>query len=380
MERKIRFLDKQVQTDPEAIAVIIDAPVNISMDALEAKLAEEETELLEANTNQETLIYNDCFSIPLDLFGSKWELVHASGSSSAEDAEFIQTGVYAFGIDPVWLGKSRNALQFYNSIKMKMSIIYGVTQMLLGISMHLLNSIHFKRPYNLFFEFIPQFLFLSCLFGYMCFMIFWKWATYFPNPSESPNILITMINIFLKPFELEWPELFPGQLHVQQALAIIAIVCIPFMLFPKPFLLRRDHKHGYVQVGGHGGHGGHFDFAEIFVHQIIHTIEFVLGAISNTASYLRLWALSLAHAELSEVFWEKAMLGTMGSGFYLIFVGWAVWAGFTVAVLLVMEALSAFLHALRLHWVEFQNKFFDGDGKPFTPFSYADLQTNLNPQ
>ncbi|GJR73398.1 V-type proton ATPase subunit A1-like protein isoform X2 [Tanacetum coccineum] len=80
----------------------------------------------------------------------------------------------------------------------------------------------------------------------------------------------------------------------------------------------------------------------------------ILGSVSNTASYLRLWALRY-------------------DNFIIRLVGLEVFAFATTFILLMMETLSAFLHALRLHWVEFQNKFYGGDGYKFKPFSFAGI-------
>jgi V-type H+-transporting ATPase subunit a len=96
------------------------------------------------------------------------------------------------------------------------------------------------------------------------------------------------------------------------------------------------------------------------VHQLIETIEYILGCVSNTASYLRLWALSLAHSQLSEVFFEKSVEHPLILGYpgiplvqYALskmVINFVLLSLVTFAVLMCMDGMECFLHALRLHW------------------------------
>jgi len=372
-------------------------------------------------------LYNEFFSLPMN-FGSQYVLQYGPrfNNNTFQLRERDPTKIYAFGVDPVWKG-STNELLYYNSVKMKMSIIVGVIQMSLGIFLHLLNALYFHEMYDIFFEFLPRILFLWCIFGYLCFMIFFKWCTDYvgqdiyndglnrtlsnntmKGTQGAPVLLNELIFMVLPAPEGQTNNLYSFQEDLQKALIVIAILCIPIMMFCKPCLLLYKHKQKTkttivhhvdeedsesepILTDDHGGHGhghGHFQFSEIMVHQALETIEFVLGSVSHTASYLRLWALSLAHSELATVFWDKIMYmlislpatSEMGSGVtvailtaILAFVGYSVWFGATILVMMFMEGLSAFLHALRLHWVEFQSKFYKGDGHPFQPFSYAKI-------
>ncbi|XP_073685438.1 V-type proton ATPase 116 kDa subunit a 2 isoform X2 [Garra rufa] len=361
------------------------------------------------------LIYNDCFSKSLNIFGSAWS-VKAMFTEQEWTNDTLQkntlltldpnisgvfSGPYPLGIDPIW-NMAVNRLTFLNSYKMKMSVIIGVIHMSFGVVLSVFNHLHFRQKFKIYLLFLPELLFLLCLFGYLVFMIFYKWLAFSVRDSQlAPSILIHFINMFLMQDNASAP-LYPGQMGLQVFLLVVALLSVPVLLFGKPLYLYWLH-HGGKSLGVHRGYervrrvseedlspsvvhdeeeglsdsGGpqEFDFGDVFLHQAIHTIEYCLGCISNTASYLRLWALSLAHAQLSEVLWGMVMrLGLRMSsrlGVLLLVPVFSVFAVLTVSILLVMEGLSAFLHALRLHWVEFQNKFYSGTGVKFAPFDFS---------
>ena len=414
------------------------------------------------------LMYNEFFSIPLDFFGTCYK--NEKDGHYVQEKEIINKNnvkkcVYPIGLDPVWIG-NQNELTYTNSLKMKLSIIVGVIHMLLGIGIKGINFLN-MRKYNAFiFEFIPQFLFMFVLFGYLIYMIYYKWGTdYDEDTSKAPSLLTIMINMAVKFGSVEDNPLFDSFLGFsQESLNILIIVfcvlLIPIMLLVKPIyfylnkvktkgisyrndnmsLIENEIKNNddnlnniinnnidnnliiddidnninieneekinksqeyslslsqesvlkpnehysslyYNQKKKYKEESREkFKFVEIFIEQLIDTIEYVLGTVSNTASYLRLWALSLAHTALSHVFIEKTFIEYIKndnvnfvSSVIKVFIYFFVFLCATIFILIFMDSMECILHTLRLHWVEFQNKFFKGNGYLFNPFSFKSI-------
>jgi vacuolar-type H+-ATPase subunit I/STV1 len=187
-----------------------------------------------------------------------------------------------------------------------------------------------------------------------------------------PSLLDTLIKFFMSMGQVETPKLvYAGQSGVQTFLLVFAFLQLPILLLGEPLWVKKQMKHQDVKEGGMV-HDNYVDFhdqdpesnaksvqlnvwgeevpyipehpheySEIVIHQIIHTIEYALGCISNTASYLRLWALSLAHQQLSEVFWDKLVVeqGLKSPAFLFITTG--MWAGMTFGILMYGLAFPA---------------------------------------
>jgi len=363
------------------------------------------------------LIYNDIFSKSVNLFGSHWSAKNMTFTASEtnplmmgaphmldpKDTSMFTSDAYPFGLDPAWQSAT-NKIGFLNTYKMKISLIFGIVHMTFGVLLSLWNKLSKKQYHQVVLEFIPQIVFLLGIFGYLVIMIFIKWVMYGANMQDpfsehcAPNLLITFINMMLmKQADVDMKMdkcheglnyeiyMYPGQQGLQKMLLLVGVAMIPVMLLGKPLFIMYRRKQTRARYGSlrdellepqqeEGGHEEE-DFGEIMINQGIHTIEYVLGSVSHTASYLRLWALSLAHAQLSEVLWTMVMRVAFTGfkdyfGGVVIYVIFSAWACLTIAILCLMEGLSAFLHTLRLHWVEFQSKFYEGSGYLFMPFSF----------
>lgn len=267
------------------------------------------------------LIYCDVFSKEIPLAGSmwKWDFPENYTTGNLVKATRVEGYTYPFGLDWRW-HDTDNDLLFSNSYKMKLSIIMGWAHMTYSLCLSYINARHFKSNIDIWGNFIPGMVFFQGIFGYLVLTIIWKWCVdWYAIGEQPPNLLNMLIYMFLSPGNVT-ERLYAGQGGVQVVLLLAAVAMVPIMLFLKPLYLRYEHNkaraQGYRGIGetttvtalddddddedhhtnGNGDAGRpsladsemdgamitqdigggedheEFEFSEVMIHQVIHTI------------------------------------------------------------------------------------------------------------
>ncbi len=115
--------------------------------------------------------------------------------------------------------------------------------MIVGVLLKALNCIHFSSWMDFICEFIPQIIFMFLIFGWMIAQIFIKWSFdwAYPGAPTPPSIITNMINMALAGGKILAESPLWGDQAAQETLQLnmflIAVICIPIMLLPKPIIL-----------------------------------------------------------------------------------------------------------------------------------------------
>ncbi|MGE5308993.1 MAG: V-type ATP synthase subunit I [Deltaproteobacteria bacterium] len=109
------------------------------------------------------------------------------------------------------------------------------------------------------------------------------------------------------------------------------------------------------------GHEPHGSFLESFIESLLGLLEFAMGYLANTVSFVRMGAFALAHAALLLAIFQIAH-GLKGAGSLgMIVVG--------NIVVMVLEGVVVSIQSLRLNYYEFFSKFFISGKTEFKPLS-----------
>ncbi|WP_411677731.1 V-type ATP synthase subunit I [Caproicibacter sp.] len=141
------------------------------------------------------------------------------------------------------------------------------------------------------------------------------------------------------------------QIHVFSTLYVICLIVLPMLSMMLQEVLggmmegRPDWKPENI--------------TEFTIQNLFEVFDYMLNYLSNTVSFIRVGAFVLVHAGMMMVVFTLAEM-TSGLGFALIVI---------IGNLFVMalEGLLVGIQALRLEFYEMFSRFFDGDGRPFTP-------------
>jgi len=156
----------------------------------------------------------------------------------------------------------------------------------------------------------------------------------------------TRINTFLK-------DLFTfnvNELHIPLPIPPLMLFLLPFVVMILARMLFEEPIEGFGS-----------------------SLEALAASISNTVSYARIFAFFLVHHAVAELGLAAGIedlghwmaVGSYGTAGMAVII-------FVLATTLIMtlELLATFMQSLRLHWVEWFLKFYQGTGKKYEPFTF----------
>lgn len=199
----------------------------------------------------------------------------------------------------------------------KFSLYIGVAQISLGLLILIINNLIQKKKADAFLVNLPKLL-LYILFMYVVFH-----------------------------YGLNITQWFSGPIFLIIAPAI-------FMLLGKPLwsLIKHGRKEGLSHLGELG--------FEVF--------DTMIRFVSNTVSYLRIFAMVMAHIQLTAVFYS---LGSIAGGGIVGMVFSLMMAAMGNVFVVLLEGILVLAQDLRLHFYEWFSKFYEDGGVKFTPFKLA---------
>jgi V/A-type H+-transporting ATPase subunit I len=114
---------------------------------------------------------------------------------------------------------------------------------------------------------------------------------------------------------------------------------------------------------------------------LMEAFEALLASLSHTISYVRILAMKLIEDVFFHLFLGVLVFFMAWGSLAGDALGWILFAALTTILIMILETAFVFMQTLRLHWVEWFLKFYEGSGIAFKPYgiirTYTRVQTDL---
>ena len=279
------------------------------------------------------------------LFGEFFGLSEYAGHLVHDSVGMSLPEVFVF--EPLWFEPIPNV-----TVMFVLTMLIGTLHMGLGLLLCAVNKASDRDMFGVLWEAVK----IWCLFGTLYFLLLLL--------SSS----LVGIDIGLAVFVTTVISLIDPMAGLFFLVALPVLILFAFKLVSE----LRHEKHGKAEKGEKLSG---MDYIIILIDGLIDAVlENLFRFLANIVSYGRILALALCHAALMEVF---ILLAFMCWGSIAIIgpvIGIIIFVAGN-AVVIVLEAIMAGIHTIRLHFYEWFTKFYDGGGIEFSPFRFSRTYT-----